>query len=147
MRSSDNSLLKATILPVQPEDVDHYAPYAVKFIQQALEQTDGETSLESILSDIGTQERQLWIVKDHDRYIAALVTQIYSHNHTNYKIGEITIAGGEDHHLWDHFVDLVGDWFKSQGCISMDIVGRQGWHRLYKNRGFKIKYQILRRHL
>lgn len=137
---------KATILPIHINDVDFYMPFVQEYIKSALEHTDGEISFENVLSGIANQERQLWVIKYDGQYIAALVTQIYSYP-TNVKIGEITIAGGKDHALWDHFVDVVGKWFKEQKCDFIDIIGRPGWQRLYKKRGFKTAYVNLRKPL
>lgn len=137
---------KAVILPIKTTDLDFYWPIVSEYIESALEHTDGEISLEDIHSDIVNRERQLWIIKHDDRYIAAVVTQIYSYN-SGIKIGEVTIAGGKDHKLWDHFTDVVGEWFKSQGCKFIDIIGRPGWQRLYKDRGFKTAYVQLRKKL
>lgn len=138
---------KAVILPVQTEDLDYYQPFVVSCIKRAMEHTDDEISFESVLSDIANHKRQLWVIKYRDEYIAAIVTQIYSHESTGIKIGEITIAGGHDHHLWDHFTDVVGAWFKAQGCNFMDIIGRPGWQRLYRDRGFRTAYVQLRKDL
>ena len=137
---------KATILPINADDLDFYADIVSEYISRALEHTDNEISLKDILSDIANQKRQLWIIKHNNRYIAAIVTQIYSYN-TGVKIGEITLAGGKDHYLWDHFTDVVGEWFKSQGCSLIDIIGRPGWQRLYRDRGFKTAYVQLRKKL
>lgn len=112
-----------------------------------MEHTDGEISLTRVLSDIANQKRQLWVIKYREEYIAAVVTQIYSHEDSDFKIGEITFAGGRDHHLWDHFTDVVGNWFKSQGCKFIDIIGRPGWQRLYKERGFRTAYVQLRKNI
>lgn len=138
---------KAVILPVDADDLDFYWGYVSEFLSSALEHTDGEISLKDIRTDIANRERQLWIIKHDDCYIAAIVTQIYSYPSTGMKIGEITVAGGRDHNLWDHFTDVVGEWFKGQGCRFIDIVGRPGWQRLYKDRGFKTAYVHLRKKL
>ncbi len=138
---------KAIILPVQNQDICHYEKIAIPFIQDALEHTDGELSLEAILSDIANRKRQLWIVKHNDEYIAAVVTVIYT-TETGLKVGEITLAGGKDHHLWDFFPAVVGSWFKEQGCKFIDIVaGRTGWIRKYRDEGFSVRYTILRKGL
>lgn len=137
---------KAVILPINPNDLDFYWNVVSEYIESALEHTDNEIGLHDIQSDIANRERQLWIIKHDDRYIAAIVTQIYSYN-SGIKIGEITIAGGKDHHLWDHFTDVVGKWFQDQGCKFIDIIGRPGWQRLYKDRGFKTAYVQLRKKL
>jgi hypothetical protein len=138
---------KATILPIQSDDICHYEEFAIPFILDALEHTDGESSLSAILSDIANRKRQLWLVKADNLYIAAVVTMFYT-TETGFKIGEITLAGGRDHHLWDHFPDVVGEWFKAQGCKFIDIVaGRGGWEKLYRDRGFSKRYIILRKGL
>lgn len=135
---------KAVIIPIEPQQVCNYSEIAIPFIKLALEQTEGETSLDSILSDIANHKRQLWIVKDHDKYIAAVVTMIYT-TETGIKIGEITMAGGQDHAKWNHFIPSVEKWFKEMGCDIVQIIGRAGWERLYKESGFIKKYTILRR--
>lgn len=140
-----SQLDKASIHSVDVKLLDYYWPLVSQFIQDALEHTDGETNLSGIRADIANHERQLWVIKHSDRYIAAVVTLIYTTKPTNIKIGEITIAGGSDHHLWDHFVDSITAWLKDQGCNFIDIVGRAGWARLYKSKGFAVRYQILRK--
>lgn len=140
------SLDKATILPISSRDLDFYWPLVSEYIESALEHTDGEISLEDIHSDIANLDRQLWVIKHQSEYIASIVTQIYSYKN-GFKIGEITIAGGRDHKLWDHFTDVVGEWFKEQGCKFIDIIGRPGWQRLYRDRGFKTAYVQLRKPL
>jgi len=137
---------KALILPVSTQDVDLYWSFVSQYIESALEHTDGEISLKDIRSDIANQNRQLWVIKYQGEYIAAVITRVFTHNE-GLKIGEITFAGGKDHDLWDHFADVVGEWFKNQNCKFIDIVGRPGWQRLYKKRGFKPKYLILRKSL
>lgn len=137
---------KATILPIEVDLLDHYWPIVVSFLQSAMEHTDNEIPLSEIRSNIVTQKRQLWVIKHHDSYIAAIVTQIYDFNN-GLRIGEITIAGGSNHKVWDHFTDVVGNWFKDEGCKFVDIIGRPGWQRLYKDRGFRTAYVQLRKEL
>jgi len=138
---------KAVILPIQAEDLDLYWPFVIEYISSALEHTDGEITLSEIHAAIANQTRQLWIIKHNSEYIAAIVTQIYSYDGSNLKIGEVTMAGGSQHDIWDHFTDVVGEWFKEQGCKFIDIIGRPGWQRLYRDRGFRTAYVQLRKEL
>lgn len=137
---------KAEILTVRPDEIGQYETIALPFIVSALEHSDGETSTGHILSDIATQQRQLWIIKSNGEFIGAIVTQIYT-TQTGQKIGEVTLAAGRDYHLWDHFIDVVSCWFKEKGCHSVQVVGRGGWERMLKGSGFKKKYTIFKRAL
>ncbi len=137
---------KAIINPVLSEDINHYVDVACKFISLALSNTDGETELTDIIKDIKNNDRQLWVVKRDNDYIAAIVTMIYT-TQSGLKVGEITLAGGSEHDSWDHFPDGVGEWFKLHGCKYIDIIGRKGWERLYSKRGFRNAYIQLRKEL
>lgn len=134
----------ATIIPVEAEAVGQVFPLVSGFIEDALEHSDNEISLTGILSDIANRKRQLFVVEHGGSLIAAIITQIYT-TQTGKRIGEITLAGGLRQETWAHFPDLVEDWFKSEGCSAVDIVGRAGWQRRYRDRGFKLKYVVLRR--
>lgn len=127
---------KATILPIAAEDICHYKEIALPFIKLAMEQSDERVTLDSILEDLANHERQLWVIKDQDEYIAAVVTMIYT-NASGKKVGEISLAGGKDHAKWRNFTAGVCAWFKAQGCDFCDIVGRMGWLREYAKDGFK----------
>jgi hypothetical protein len=135
---------KAVILPIQVEDIGHYKEIAIPFIKMALDQTDGDNSLEGILSDLDNRNRQLWLVKSGNNYIAAVVTMIYVTS-SNMKIGEITLAGGKDYALWDHYSDVVGDWMREKGCQFIQVIGRAGWERLLAPKGFVKRYTVFRK--
>jgi hypothetical protein len=137
---------KAEILTVQPDEIGQYEKIALPFIVSALEHADGETSTGHILSDIATQQRQLWLIRADGEFIGAIVTQIYT-TQAGKKIGEVTLAGGRDYHLWDHFIDVVGFWFKEKGCHAVRVIGRAGWERKLKGNGFKKAYTIFERAL
>lgn len=127
---------KAVILSVPDDQICFYSEIALPFIKLALERTDGETSLDDILSDIANRKRQLWVIKDQDNYIAAVVTMIYK-TQSGFGIGEISYAGGSMQEKWDHFPAVIGAWFKEKGCKFIDIIGRPGWGRLHEKNGFK----------
>jgi hypothetical protein len=116
------------------------------YIQDALEHSDYEISLDDIQSDIANQMRQLWIIKKDDLCLAAIVTRVFK-TLDDRTIGRIEFAGGSKHKLWDHFVDFVSHWFLEQGCQFIDIAGRKGWRKLYEKRGFKECLVILRKEL
>jgi hypothetical protein len=137
---------KAVILPIDTGEVALYWPFVQEYIQDAVERSEGEVSADSIFTDIVNHLRQLWVIKYEGQYIAAVVTRIYQTD-TGIKIGEITMAGGSNHKVWDHFADVMAAWFSSQGCKYQDIIGRQGWFKLYEKRGFRIAYQQIRRNL
>ena len=143
----DLTLEKATILPVETRLLDYYWPFVVNYIQDALEHSDGEVSLGSIYADIANQKKQLWVIKHRNEYLAGIVTDLITYEDNGLKVGQILFAGGKDHHLWDHFTETVGEWFKENGCHKIEIVGRMGWKRLYEKKGFKPAYLILRKDL
>ena len=136
---------KAVILPIQPDEICHYREIALPFIKKALEQTDHELTVQEILSDIADHKRQLWLIKADGEFIAGVVTQIYSY--PSLKIGEITLASGEDYEAWNHYTDLIEPWFKEKGCEIVQVVGRRGWVRHLKDKGFTERYTIMRKGL
>ncbi len=137
---------KAEICPIQSRDIGQYEQIAVPFILSALEHTDGEISLRQVLSDIANQQRQLWLIKYDGEFIAGVVSEMYT-TETGIKIGEVTLTGGRDYHLWDHFIEVISAWFKDMGCHYTQVVGRAAWVKKLKNNGFETKYVILRRGL
>lgn len=137
---------KAEILTVQPAEIGQYESIALPFILSALEHTDGETTAGHILSDIATQKRQLWLIRDKGEFIGAIVTEIFT-TQSGQKIGDVTLAAGRDYQLWNHFIDVVSVWFKEMGCVAVQVVGRQGWEKLLAGQGFTKRYAIFKRGL
>lgn len=142
MPSSD----RAEILTVQPSEIGQYESIALPFIKNALEHTDGETDFRHILSDIATQQRQLWLIRADGEFIGAIVTQIYT-TQSGQKIGEITLAAGRDYQLWDHFSDVFAVWAKELGCVALQVIGRQGWEKLLRGKQFTKRYAVFKRAL
>lgn len=135
---------KAEILTVQPDEIGQYESIALPFIKSALEHTDGETDFRHILADIATHKRQLWLIRDKDDFIGAIVTEI-SITQSGQKIGDVTLAAGHSYFKWDHFIDVVSVWFKEMGCVAVQVVGRKGWEKLLAGQGFTKRYAIFKR--
>ncbi len=137
---------KAEILPIQSSDIGQYQSFVIPLIKSALEHTDGETDFRHILSGIATQKRQLWLIRDKGNFIGMVITQMYK-TQTGQKIGEVTLAAGTDYERWNHFIDVVGCWFKHMGCVCVQVIGRGAWEKVLKNNGFTKRYTVLRRGL
>lgn len=135
---------KAEIFPIPCAEIGQYQNFVIPLIKSALEHTDGETDYRHILSGIATQKRQLWLIRDKGEFIGMVVTQMYK-TPTGQKIGEITLASGVNYDRWNHFIDVVGFWFKDMGCACVQVIGRGGWEKMLKNKGFTKRYTVLRR--
>jgi hypothetical protein len=142
---SDMSL-SVSIYPVKTLDLPVIWPCVSGFIEKALDETDGEFSLDDIYLSLVEQKRALWVVIDDAECIAAVTTRIEEYP-SGLNIAVIDFAGGRNFKAWSMFTDYISPFYKEMGCDKLEIAGRLGWLRLHTDKGFKIRYYVMRKDL
>lgn len=134
------------IRPILTEDVPKLWDEASSLLQKAVDESDGELSIDDIYISILEKRRALWLVFESGEMIAAVTVRIEDWP-SGLRIATIDYAGGKDFKLWDNFTDYISPFYKSIGCGKLEIAGRLGWLRLHTDKGFKIRYYVMRKDL
>lgn len=100
------------------------------------EKVDFGYTPEDLKKDIEKGLRQLWITKD-ERGFGFAITNISIRPQG--KVGVMAIGGGDDLNLTENFMPVLTDFFKNEGCVEIEMVGRQGWQKYMKRFGFGLK--------
>ena len=137
LRSSDSVLhaVKVEELPVLWNDTAHH-------LKLALDHSYGEYSLSSLYEAISDNSMQLWVSLDSfDTVEAALITQIL--DFPNVRICQMLMCGGREANNWAHFKEIIEDWAAQIGCQAVELVGRRGWKKYFKD--YEELYTTLRK--
>ena len=119
------------------EDIDAHWDFAAPLIQQALDKTRGEETLESVKHDLKAKDSQLWIIGES----GACVTTI--EQYPNKRILRACQLGGRNMNDWiTGLVQVLIIFAKENDCDHFDIVGRDGWVKQLKQLGFEKQYTV-----
>lgn len=88
---------------------------------------DGDRTEADVMVALGDGTAQLWIGED-DEVRCGVVTCLSSV--ARGLVCEIWLMGGRDRRLWLHFIDIIEAAARNRGCISIELIGRNGWVRL-----------------
>ena len=109
------------------------------WIEAALEYSGGTHNYQDIVDGISSGYMQLWPAER-----GCLVTEITTYPRK--KILNVFLGGGELDQLIEMHDDLSA-WGKAQGCDAATIIGRPGWERIYKARGWQRQHVVLAKEL
>jgi hypothetical protein len=114
---------------VDPACVPEIWPYVEPMIRCALHRSIS-TDLLTVTTKLLRQQALLWIAWDGERIRAAAVTSINTAN--GRKRCVIVACGGSGMKDWLSLIQEVEQYARSEGCISVAIIGRRGWQRRLK---------------
>lgn len=100
-----------------------------------MEYSGGTHEWQDIVDGIESGHMQLWPAPR-----GCLVTEITVYPRKS--VLNVFLGGGELDQLIDMHADVEA-WGKAQGCAGATIIGRPGWERVYKNRGWKRLHTVL----
>jgi len=102
----------------------------------------GETT-DGLLSNLQSQEAQLWVVFDEGCPIAGIVTEIATEDDGS-KVCNIWAVGGSAIQEWFGYLATIEAWARAEGCSAVTVdKGRPGWKRLMQ--GYKVTHVSLRK--
>jgi hypothetical protein len=105
-------------------------PHALRFIERALDEGGGHFLAEDVLAALRRREMQLWLLRDRERLVGVLVTEIVRWPRRS--VCRLVLAGAEEgwREEWLQLRGHLERWARAEGCASIEIYGRPGWARL-----------------
>jgi hypothetical protein len=126
-----------TVAAIKPDMVDMLWPLVSPMIEMAIEHSNNELSLKQIKNAIIDEQMLLLVVYEAELIVATLTLERRDFD-TGKSVINITTAGGADLHIWmDKVLLIIDELAREQGCDEVYIVGRAGWARALKTRGFR----------
>lgn len=117
------------------EEVGFVWSTVAPILAQTVERDGGRRSLHSILRQLVSDQNQLWVVSDVDP-IGVVVTAILLYPHK--RVLKVEWLAGERFSEWAHLIDVLETYAKEQQCSSVEIAGRMGFARVFKQYGYEV---------
>lgn len=115
-------------------------------IAKALERSNSDFTAERIRQKIDAGHSQLWVIASGEKILAAGTTELVELENGR-KLCMVSTLAGEDMAVWDHTWETFERFAKESGCDAIQIVGRIGWVRYLRDRGFKQPWCVLEKDL
>ena len=134
-KTTTRPMIKAAA--IAPEDLPAVWPQVSHLVQQALEYDPDNTSIETVTQRLLDGRYLLILMLDDLKLLAALTVELVTTN-KGLKTCNIVTAGGIQADQWtDPFLDELELLAKEQGAAKLTLMGRPGWARRLRGRGFK----------
>jgi len=101
-------------------------PDVSKYIQDALDHSNGGFDLRDIFSGLTEGGMQLWVYQP-DKIRGAVVTTIVDYPRIRSCI--LMLCAGENLKEWIGNMDILKSWAQAHGCNKMELYGRKGWSK------------------
>lgn len=135
---------KVILIPIQ--DVTSVFPSVEQFIKQAIEHANGETNIQGVFRQLLAGQKQLWVIAQNYVATAAAITEVT--NYPTMRVVRIVFLGGDGLDKWSSKVDeTVSQWARIVNAKRVEVIGRKGWERHLKSRGYKPAYVHLLKEL
>ena len=129
--SSSPSSSSVELVQIPIEGIDRIWGIAAPLLEKATKRTR-KIDLGSLRGSLELGEMQLWLGFDtEDESIpAAVVTQLSEYT-SGLKAAQIILLGGLHLNRWRSVIATIEGWAFTEGCETVEIVGRRGWGRVY----------------
>lgn len=108
-------------------------------IAEAVQHSDGTTTVQGIYRQCSNGDMQLWITSDLNMVVVTQIN-IYSNNA---KYLTVIALAGNDFDKYKHLEKTLEDWSRQWGCQGIELYGRQGWTRKLKE--YRTVHTLMRR--
>ncbi len=117
---------------IYPEHIPMVWPTSAPLLIKPIERSCGRLSVDSVYSWLMAGKFQLWVVREGNDTLAALVTEIRNYP-TGLRTFNVMLLGGVFREKWLHLWPELANWARAQGCTRAELVGRKGWERVLKD--------------
>lgn len=130
---------------VHPWDVRELWPKIKDRIETALGRSNSDFTSEHVRKKLDAGKAQLWVIADDE--IRAVGVSEFVRLENGRTLCVVSALAGDDLAVWDHTWEQFEGIARQQGCDGIQIVGRVGWIRYMKRRGFEQPWCVLEKKL
>ena len=126
-----------------PDDLILHWDEIEPFVSAAVDESNGELTIESVKSKVEAGEIAIATVFSDDTLVAAISFDIVEFD-SGLRAINIQCAGGTMMDQWFEEVEAIANCLaKSHNCSKIYIIGRQGWARQMKGLGYKKVHTVI----
>ena len=129
--SLSSSSVKGVLIPT--DGVDRVWQIAAPLLEKATKRTE-KIDIPSLLKCVRDGSMQLWLAYDpkEEGVLAAAATEMVTYT-SGLKSARILLLGGLHLSRWEGLIATIEEWALSEGCSTVEMVGRRGWGRVYSD--------------
>lgn len=101
----------------------------------------GEWYAEDFISQLYSEDRQLWLAINDDEEIKGVVLTSIAADRRNTL--HITHGSGTGFREWVYLATYIFDWGRDMGCKTVEVTCRPGWERFLKNLGLRKTHVVM----
>jgi hypothetical protein len=148
--------MQCSYIPIERMTLDQFTEVWLKvlpFVKKLVARGHGRVSEKSVFDEVINREVHLWVCFDEEKdneVVAFIATRV--REYANKRLLSFDYIGGERVEDWfDDAHDLIADWAKTKhegggpACDGIEAIGRLGWQRFLKPKGWESQYVIYER--
>ena len=126
------SSLSVECVLIPSDGVDRVWQIAAPLLEKATKRTR-KIDLASLRRCAEDGSMQIWLAYDTEEgeVLAAAATEMVTYV-SGMKSARILLLGGLHLNRWSQVIATIENWALSEGCSTIEIVGRRGWGRVYR---------------
>ena len=130
---------------IPPEVFDVVMADAERFLRPAIDQSGDRWGWGDVMSQLMSQQSQLWMVFDEGNTpIAAMTTKI--EDYPRKRMLNCIFIGGADLEGWhEELLGALEKFAKDNNCEGLELTGRYGWKRFLASHDWETKYIVCER--
>lgn len=135
-----------SITQIPLKHVDHYWGVVAPMLEKATEESRGRYNIDAVYQEIKSGTHYLWVIFQGDDDILASFTTQFCHYPLKVNAAVLFCGSRDGAEMdgmagkWVEAMEMFKEWAKFSGCDGIEIVGRKGWSRIFKNSGFEESY-------
>jgi hypothetical protein len=136
------------ISAVPPEMVDDYWDVAFRLFSKSFEYSSMKISPEDVYEDVMRGNQSLWLVFEEEPFevIGAFTIRVKTYPAGAALAGEH--LGGERLAEWaDQLFQIMEQYARDLGIKHLELVGRRGWEKILKPKGWKANLVIFEKEI
>lgn len=120
---------------ISKDNIPYVWTALVPFVERFIAESQGESTLRSMLHGLVSGDYQCFAVVEHDEIMAICVTKIDQWE--TYSALHVLGVSGNNWPYWKDYHATLEDFARQVGCDRMSLWGRKGWKRMFDKHDFK----------
>jgi hypothetical protein len=132
---------------IKPDLVNIVWPIVEQHIDMAITESNGELDINKIRNSIINQDMVLLVIYKDGKIIASCTLEKREFN-SGKVVVHIATLGGTEIELWADKLDAaICNLALDYGCNELYIIGRKGWEKFLKSKGYSHVHTVLSKKL